>query len=95
MKVKTSKLKVKSLESLRKEIDQIDQQILELIAKRLEIVNEIGRIKKQTDKQVRNPQREQELLDKLTKKAEKFGISREIVERIWKIFFEIAYKLEK
>jgi len=34
------------LEELRKEIDELDEQILKLIARRKEVVKEIARIKK-------------------------------------------------
>ena len=35
------------LQALRNEIDQVDQQLLQLLEKRLQLVSEVGRVKHQ------------------------------------------------
>ncbi|MCL5784393.1 MAG: chorismate mutase [Patescibacteria group bacterium] len=79
----------------RKEIDEIDRQLLVLIGKRLEAVREIGILKKGIQKQVRDPQREKEKIASLSEEAKKLGISARVVKKIWQTFFEVAYILEK
>lgn len=54
------------LERLRKEIDSIDQNILELLNKRAEIAIEIAKIKREKNLKFHSPEREKEILDRMT-----------------------------
>ncbi len=54
-----------SLEEARQEVDQIDQQIIELLRQRGQVVQEIGRIKGESGHAVYDPAREAQLLDAL------------------------------
>lgn len=57
------------LEEVRKEIDQIDGQMLELFLRRMDAAAQVARIKAQTGQPVYHQQREQEILNDVTKKA--------------------------
>lgn len=63
------------LHELRKEIDKIDKQIIELLEKRVRIAKEIGEIKRELNLPVRDEKREEEVL----RRAGKF---REVFEKI-------------
>lgn len=52
---------------LRGKIDTIDNQILELLNQRAEVVLEIGELKKKNDMGVYDPKREQQIEQKLMK----------------------------
>lgn len=54
------------LEELRAEIDRLDQELLRLLRRRAEISQQVGRIKAQEGRAVYDPQREAELLNRLT-----------------------------
>ncbi|MBM4135676.1 MAG: prephenate dehydratase [Nitrospira sp.] len=54
------------LEKLRKEIDEIDNQILELLNKRAHVVIEIAHIKRNKNAKFYSPEREREILERLT-----------------------------
>ena len=70
------------LEDYRKEIDKLDDQIIDSLNKRGEVAQKIGTIKKLFNMEVHNPKRERELLDRLKKKSEILNsIS---IEAIWK-----------
>ena len=49
------------LEAFRKEIDTIDDNILELLERRMEIVKHIGKLKAQSNTPIYRPEREQKL----------------------------------
>ncbi len=53
------------LEQVRKTIDEIDDQIIGLIMRRLDLVREIGAIKEISDREVDDPEREAEIVDRL------------------------------
>lgn len=57
------------LTGLRQKLDVIDDQILELFQKRMEICAHVADVKKADGKAVLDPKREQEKLDHLTGKA--------------------------
>ena len=57
------------LENLRKQIDAIDDQLIELFKARMEVAAQIGQYKKQNGLPVFVPQREQEKLEDVAQKA--------------------------
>jgi prephenate dehydratase len=83
-----------SLEEIRQDIDIIDYQIVELLAKRTQLVCQIGKMKKgkQTVKDIK---REQEVLSHVKNNAQKKGVSPELMEKIYQIIFEHFTKLQQ
>ncbi|MBI4391345.1 MAG: prephenate dehydratase [candidate division NC10 bacterium] len=55
-----------TLEDLRKRIDAIDEQILKLLSERAAVVQEIGQLKLREGLDFHAPQREEEILERLT-----------------------------
>ena len=55
------------LDEWRSRIDEIDRQLLRLLSQRAELSLEIGRAKRQSGEPVLVPEREQEILDELTR----------------------------
>lgn len=53
------------LSEWRARIDELDEELVDLINKRLEYAVEIGRIKRAEGLEVRDPQRERDLLQRL------------------------------
>ena len=54
------------MDKLRNRIDELDAELLELLNERAKCVMEIGAIKQKEQTEVVVPQREKELLDRLT-----------------------------
>lgn len=54
-----------TLQELRSQIDKIDDEIVGLLEKRLQIAKEIGELKSRLNVEVYNPQREEEILKRL------------------------------
>jgi chorismate mutase len=57
------------LEELRREIDEIDDEILKWVARRLEKVLAVGDIKKQCGLDAYDPDRERRILDRLASRT--------------------------
>lgn len=83
------------LNKLREEINKIDEQLLDLIAQRIGVVKAVGEYKKEKGLPVVDKKREEELLQKLILRGEKYSLGESIIRKVWKNFFEIAYELEK
>ena len=61
-------MKKKILEKLRNNIDKVDDQIFDLILKRLDYVEKIGNIKREMNLPVYDKSREQIIIERLTEK---------------------------
>lgn len=82
------------IKNLRKIVDAIDDQILDLIKSRMEVVIEIGQAKKATKAEVVDQTRELEIYKRLMEKAEERGIDPVVVKKVWKLLIEAAYEAE-
>lgn len=77
-----------TLRNLRKEIDDIDEELLNLIAKRMNVSEEIGEFKKKHDVTVLQMGRWKQVLERNINKGAKLGLNEESVKEI----FEIIHK---
>jgi len=84
----------KKLKSLRAKIDRLDEEILSLLQKRIELVKKIGEIKKHSNAPVFDPAREKEILHRL-KKLNIGGIPEDKLELIFKEIFSLSRSFEK
>lgn len=76
---------MKNIEDLRKQIDKIDSSIVILLAKRMEIVKKVGKLKKKSNLPPLDNKRWKEIIK--TKK--------DFIRKIWEIIHEEALKIEK
>ena len=83
------------LENLRKEIDIVDDKIVELFAKRFEIVKQIGVLKKENKIDIVDNKRFQKVLEKVKNLAEKNGISKKFIHEIYEKIHDYSCDLEK
>jgi chorismate mutase len=71
-----------NLSELRRQIDQIDEQLLELLAKRMRISREIGVYKKEHNMPVLQSPRYNEILENRSNMGESMDLSPEFVKEI-------------
>lgn len=81
------------LQKFRTEIDSIDDAILELLEKRMEIVKHIGKAKLQNNAPIYRPEREKEILDRLTSKGSLL-LNKSAIEAIYLEIFAVSRNLE-
>lgn len=75
------------LKETRKKIDAIDNQILSLLAKRFRLAVQIKKIKNKFDIRIEDPQREEEVLEKVAIKAKHLHIDSNFVVKLFKTIF--------
>ncbi len=83
------------LASLRNEIDQLDQELLQILAKRLNVVREVGRLKKREHVAILQPNRWSEVLEKNCKIGSELGLSKQYVIDIWERIHQEALLTEE
>ncbi len=73
------------LKDLRKNIDQIDSEIVSLITKRQKVVEAVVGLKKANDIPVYHPAREEDLISERRSQARKIGLNPDFVEEVFRI----------
>lgn len=76
-------LRCTSIEEVRQQIDQIDRQVVALLARRGNFVTQAAAFKKTTD-DVRAPARVEQVIAKVRGLANEAGASADVVERVYR-----------
>ena len=83
-----------SLEDLRKRIDELDCQLVQLLNERARVVVEIGKLKNKTDRPVYAPDREKQVFAKISE-ANKGPLPDRCLVAIWRELMSGSFVLEK
>lgn len=83
-----------TLDELRQEIDDIDQQLVELLGRRFEVVRKVGVYKSEHNVQVLQEGRWDVVLKRVGSLAKTNNLSGEMVILIWNTIHEFAKKRE-
>ncbi len=78
----------------RKRIDEIDLQLAKLLSERSQCVIEIGKIKRQQQLPVYDPQREKEILDKLLRDNQG-PLENEALKRLFERILDESRRVER
>jgi len=86
---------VTRIDELRDMIASIDKDIVELIATRMEIADELGRAKKQAHNGYRNPEIESQVINRYLELSQEVDISEEDARKIAETILEISLARQK
>ena len=81
------------IKELRKLIDKIDDQLFDLLVERFDVSKKIGDIKASKNINIDDPNREQEIIDRLSIKLEG-KLKKEDIETIIRSFYYISNKIK-
>ena len=84
----------KRILELRQEIDKLDEEIIQLLRKRMGISKEVGKLKEELDIPVEDKAREQEIIERLTQQAGK-NLSEEQLIRIFTSVFKSSKQIQR
>ena len=87
---------MKTLDDCRVAIDSIDNDILELLNKRMKVVERVGEIKSETGGAIYRPEREKEIIQRLTKLSQDTNglLNDKAIEAIFLEVFAVSRNLE-
>ncbi len=85
---------MEALQKLRAQIDETDQALLALLAKRLQLVAEVGKVKHQHGLPIYVPEREAAMLSARRQEAEKMGLSPDLIEDVLRRVMRESYHSE-
>lgn len=82
------------LQGLREQIDQVDKSLLSLLAKRMQLVAEVGEVKNRHGLPIYAPDREASMLASRRNDAQKMGISPDLIEDVLRRVMRESYTKE-
>jgi len=83
------------LNELRVELDKIDEELVNLIAKRVELIPSVAEYKKANGVARVDDNRELQLIEAKRKIAEELGVNPDLIEDIFKRLIEESHVIEK
>ena len=84
----------KRIQKLREQIDEIDEEIIQFLKKRMGISKEVGKLKDELHIPIEDKKREKEIIDRLTKIAGK-NLSEKQLIRIFTAVFKSSKQFQK
>ena len=78
-----------NLDQLRQEIEGIDREIVELIARRTYVAETIAAVKADRDLPTTDEQQEQQVMDRAGANAEQFDVDANLVKAIFRLLIEL------
>ena len=83
-----------ALKDIRKKIDSLDQELIEIFAKRLALVKKVGEIKHQQGLPIYVPEREADMLEARREEAQRKGIPPDLIEDVLRRLMRESYVSE-
>ncbi|MCX2818447.1 MAG: chorismate mutase [Methanobacteriota archaeon] len=79
-----------SLDELREEIEEIDNGIVESIARRTYVAESIARVKEERGMGIHDPDREEEVLERVEERAESLEVDPETVREVFELLMGMS-----
>ena len=86
--IRNEKVTTEGIHELRKQIDELDNQLMDLLAKRMRVCREIGQYKKEHNMTVLQPARYGEILDKRGAQGSLCGLGTDFVKKVFESVHE-------
>lgn len=91
----TSKKQVDDLERIRGAINKIDASILQHLSQRMDLVRELGELKKSADLPIIDKEREKVLFARLEELGREYGLSSVYIHDLWEIVLRESIQEQK
>ena len=78
-----------SLEELRTEIESIDQELVELIARRTYVAETVADVKRERDLPTTDERQEERVMERAGENAQRFGVDDNLVKATFRLLIEL------
>ncbi|SDY07292.1 chorismate mutase [Halobellus clavatus] len=78
-----------SLDELRTEIEDIDREIVELIARRTYVADSVAQVKAERDLPTTDEGQEERVMERAGRNAEQFGVDSNLVKAVFRLLIEL------
>lgn len=86
--------KVANIDELRGQINNLDIELVELLARRLNLCRAVGRAKRDANVPMMQPSRIVEVIQRVQGAGARYGLSPEFLEQMWRSIIDEACRLE-
>ena len=86
---------MQDLQQLRSTLNNLDSQIVQLLAQRSEVCHDVGRFKLKHNLPVVDEKREQQLVDRLMQLAVKQNLSTQLIQEIYGIVLQHSRSIQQ
>ena len=69
------------MEKMRQQINHLDDELMQILSQRMKVAEKIGQYKKQNNITILQTNRWNEILERVTAKADKLGLSKEFITK--------------
>lgn len=83
------------LMDLRNRIDEVDTEILSLLAERVKLVRMVGEIKRKASLPIIDQSREADKIQSLIEEGSKMGVPEDEITGVWTAIFHASYGIEE
>lgn len=81
--------------NLRKQIDNLDENLLQIISERMSVVKKIGMLKKKNNLPALDTKRLREIQKSTQDNAKKLNLSKSFVQNLFNLIHKLALEIEK
>ncbi|MGZ0745938.1 chorismate mutase [Haloparvum sp. AD34] len=78
-----------TLDELREEIEDIDREIVELIARRTYVADTVAQVKEERDLPTTDESQEEAVMDRAGENAKQFDVDENLVKAIFRLLIEL------
>ena len=78
----------------RSKIDELDTELIDVLARRFQVVKNVGHLKVQEGMSVVQPSRAQEVVDKAMEMGSENGLDPEFIKQLYNLMISHAHDLE-
>ncbi|MBU0727536.1 chorismate mutase [Patescibacteria group bacterium] len=82
------------MKEIRKQIDEIDKNIIKLLSRRFKLAPKLAKFKKAEGLPILDKKRELEVIDKLEKLAKKEGLDLKFIKKLWVEILKESRKIQ-
>lgn len=82
------------IDELRARIDQLDDELLDILANRMKVSERIGQYKKQNNITILQTGRWEKILEKVFSKGEQYGLDNEFIEKVFKAIHQASIDIQ-
>lgn len=83
------------LEKLRKEIDNLDEELIGILARRFEVIKKIGKLKKMIGEDPLDIKRWEELISSRILRGTLINLPSEFVKKLFSVIHDLSLEIER
>tara|TARA_Y100000310_G_C20604240_1_gene774686 strand:+ start:193 stop:453 length:261 start_codon:yes stop_codon:yes gene_type:complete len=83
------------MKQIRKQLDEIDRQFLELLAQRKDLVLQLAKLKKESNLPLKQKRREKEVFEKISQLSQELNLNPKFTKKLFKLIIKNSLKQQK